>query len=131
LNKSARSKKIVSAFLAAALFSNSAFAYLPENNYWTERRKAVQRVASLPQSLPPIASAVMDRLPRATDSSRSISSTVPALRTFIESIPSSQGTVRRVELPRGKIEGAVLHIQDVHQNAEAQTNISKTVQLLM
>ncbi|MFS6788036.1 hypothetical protein, partial [Staphylococcus aureus] len=42
------------------------------------------------------------------------------------------GTIRKISSPTSqKPKGTIFHIQDIHQNVEAQTNISKAIQTLL
>lgn len=111
-------RKLTAATLGIVLFlNNSVFADSLQINLWSERKAPTRDFPALPpirktglihSGLPQKYSALLSALPRACAS------------------------VRGVVLPRGKDAGVVVvHIQDVHMNAEAQSHIGKTVQALI
>ncbi len=116
--------------LAAALsvvyfVTQVAFVQATETNFWAERRKAQLPLASeaLPRVEHGLPSAVSPRLREALPKNLPSS-----IGDFLGALPLSYGTIRGVELPRGpRPKAIVLNIQDVHQNAEAQNNISRMV----
>lgn len=139
------------ALLAAALaFSflgtQCLFAYQPENNFWSERRKATQKKSSLLVAALPVGRGVPDSLAAQLPAIQNLNPVVP--QTLSRSVPqgflkdhakllsvlsTAHGTLRKVSLghhysPTGPV---VLHIQDVHMNSEAQWNIRETVRSLM
>ncbi len=109
------------------LLSNSIFAYALETNIWAERKKSVQ-FASL-SSLP--------ELPKLTWQSSLDAFSSPDLKdlrspaALLRSIPAAYGNVRRLQTSHGRATGrTVIHIQDVHQNPEAQKNIARVISVL-
>ncbi len=101
--------KTIALFLLPIYASTQCvFAYSPETNFWKERQAAVSRHPG--ESRGPVIN--LDSGVRRND----------GLNQF--------GTYRS-PLPQTNGKPAILHIQDVHLNAEAQTNISKAVQVLL
>ncbi len=136
------------ALLPIFLGTHVLFAYSPESNLWSERRRAsVDRqrkesslqLASLVSRPGPLDS--LGRWP-------TVEGTVPSPfvpRTqrllpkgltasqvsLLNALPLSAGTLRRVTLPpAGKPVGLVVYIQDVHANLDAQKNIAQAVAAL-
>ncbi len=52
------------------------------------------------------------------------------LAPLFRTLPQTAGTIRKIEVPRAEPRGVVVHIQDVHRNFEAQTNIGNAVEQL-
>src|SRR4051812_38606449 len=104
-------RKALSAFLSVLIFAtHCVFAHSLEVNIWSERKKSYPLQGPAGLLLPPVAP-------------NFLSSGFASLAPY--------GTVRKVLKPSsGKSKGTVLHIQDVHMNLEAQTNISKAVTAL-
>ncbi len=116
--------------LSFVLFStNVLFAHSAETNFWKERGRPVQ-LAALPTdigALPSITSrtALFPReiaLPAGAPSS---------LRSVVEALPLNAGSIRKISVPKNATGRTVIHIQDVHQNLEAQRNIEQAVQSLI
>ena len=113
------------------VFTNVAFAHKPETNFWSERKRSVEKSQSLElASLPPgiaLPSPTSGLLPESI-------LTVP-LRlkspSFLQSLPLAYGSIRNVSTAHQSISPVVLHIQDVHMNQEAQENIGHTLQELI
>jgi RNA polymerase primary sigma factor len=146
-------KRLISRGFAVLLVSfyfgtNVAFAHVSESRFWDERRKNTRRVESplLMAALPGNAnlSTALRGLPapeRVTAAlPPSISAQLPAsearrLSPVFAALSTQHGTVRRVSLPLKPAPGGkrrvVLHIQDVHQNADAQRNIGGAIQELI
>ena len=106
--------------------SNVALANVAESSLWESRsqgRKASDRskatvLASLPTlALPLPARQIQNASP--TNAVR-FADRLP----FPVQLPLSEGSVRRISLPAGKARKIVVHIQDIHLNAEAQGHIS-------
>ena len=111
------------------LFSNIAFAYKPSATFWESRSKQQSAtLASLPvNSLPP---SIMPQL-------SSLSSTVSSIRN----LSKRHGISAQTNLPDeffahlniravhpSKSNRTVVLVEDVHQNFEAQSHISKAIQ---
>lgn len=123
------------------LLSNCLFAYSIETNFWKERKKSQNPVvASLPSnifsptSLPAInngtlAHALHNELPARFGK---IGKYTPQLLTVLKSIPSEDGSIRKIAIPSdAQSNKIVIHIQDVHLNEEAQHNIGDVVRKLI
>lgn len=104
------------AFLALVFTVNTVFAHLPEKTFWQER-------------------APVDRHSRMSQSGIHPLSPVSPIRTFgddgVGGRLSQFGSVRKTLRPSGPSKGKILHIQDVHLNAEAQSNISGAIAALI
>lgn len=105
MNLSGRSLKFLSALLSCLVLTNSVLAYAPEANFWKERR-------SLPLNI----------------------NTPPALPTVkrgeeiaFPSIPAHLGSIRNKSISKNPSAPIVFHIQDIHLNTEAQSNIQATL----
>ncbi|OVE78264.1 hypothetical protein BVX98_00925 [bacterium F11] len=118
------------------LFTNTIGAYQPEVNFWEERKKNRVQTASLPKvrSLP---SQYTNLPPPFLPSSHMKNwGSQPSLVNsplFLSSIQSF-GRIQHVVNPTDSLSlnpKVIFHIQDIHQNKEAQLNISKTIQSLM
>jgi ferredoxin len=112
---------------------------------WTNRRARLAKnpqLAALPagvDSLPPAANSVIDQLPsvgstlarRAVSNDENLPASTPAaLRSLISAIPQNRATVRDIEEVPGASHAVVL-LQDVHMNAEAQLNLAAVIEQLM
>ncbi|MBK8869594.1 MAG: hypothetical protein IPN19_00735 [Elusimicrobia bacterium] len=130
-------------------FTNVALAYTPEKNYWAERRRNIESknggqednllLAALPaatssaalfQSLQPnsrTTSALSDDLAKTLP----LSLTAGHAKLF-KALEATHGTIRKVWMPAHNAgERVVVHIQDVHQNEDAQRHIGGAVESLM
>jgi len=138
-------------FLLVFIFflNNCLLAHAPEANFWAERRaKNNQFAMNAGAPLSPASAALPGRA--GLDNLKSIPITAPlefsgknppsrfglsrdsGLETIVSSIPQQFGTVRKVALGRsGNENPIVIHIQDVHQNPEAQRNIGEVLQNLI
>jgi hypothetical protein len=128
------------------LGTNCLFAYSTESNIWAERRKAREQrssptlLASLPVGSSVQALSTQFPTPRSLENSLS--------QTLIHSVPKrflknhegllsalspAYGTIRKVSLsPKSSANSpVVIHIQDVHQNLDAQKNIGRLVDSLL
>lgn len=122
--------------LAFLYVGQSAFAYAPENNFWAERRRQVERrarpalqVASLPSAWPSGSAVPLVAGQPIPSHLKVPSSLAPRLTPLLQSISSAQGSVRAVRAPKAKDKRkTVVFLQDVHRNAEAQMNISRILQ---
>lgn len=122
--------------------TNCLFAYSTESNLWAERRKAREQRASptLLASLPVgvSASAISSRFPPPQKLGPSLSQTVARSvpKIFLKdhagllaALSPVYGTIRKVSLgsKSSALGPVVIHIQDVHQNLDAQKNIGQLV----
>src|SRR5882672_7796597 len=115
------------------LTTNCVLAHSPEVNFWKERQKTTQ-LASLPLGFQNDSAQILKGLPQLLPQSlltglpKKISNPIPLL----SSLPFQFGSVRKVVIPTQKKSGkTIIHIQDVHLNAEAQGNIGETIKKLM
>ncbi|MBK8575580.1 MAG: hypothetical protein IPN90_07865 [Elusimicrobia bacterium] len=146
-----RSSRWPAWLVLASLVSNQVlFAYGPERSFWEQRRREQTRRSAgngtgflaqgpTPASLFGAAGASVFpatekgsvhsefagsvSLPKGLDES---------YRRFFTSIPLASSTVRKISLPADhKPRGLIFHIQDVHRNLDAQTNIAHVVTSLI
>ncbi|MCB4755965.1 MAG: hypothetical protein LHV69_02865, partial [Elusimicrobia bacterium] len=91
------------------------------------------QLASLPASLPPLSAGGAQGTLVPPSSRLSLPKNIdPSLYSLLTAISPANATLRDVSLPIGGASGkTIVHIQDVHLNAEAQSNIAKTVQELI
>jgi hypothetical protein len=126
----------------ALLATQSLFAYQPEKSFWSQRRQAARRTHAPVSASLPLAGAGEGSLAAQFPSpqhfrsplSQTVARAVPKSFTMdhaqlLASLSPTHGTVRKVSLglnpaPAGPV---VIHIQDVHMNAEAQGNIRETL----
>src|SRR5688500_4573270 len=119
--------------------TNCAFAHTPETSMWEERRRAADDRAAdvtlgrLPLSASTHPAQIFRRLPSIKPSlpqqiEKPLSKQAAShLAPLIQHLPAAYGTVRKVTLPNKATNGkTIIHIQDVHMNAEAQRNIGQT-----
>ncbi len=102
------------------VFSNAAFGYHPQATVWENRSVPLAAHDALPLpaiSLSATRLAGMDGKPTNVDGKLTL--------------PLSFGTIRGVLSPSSKSSTVVIHIQDIHRNAEAQRNISSAIQDLV
>ncbi len=151
-------REFLRVFVSFIVFlSNSVLVYSVEKNFWLQRQQSVQkkiqgsskpflhkthtrRLAGLPHALTS-ASDVLHKMPLArhlplsSGSNHSIQKTSAdggLLSSLVQAFPRRYGTIREVVKPDSSDHyPIVIHIQDVHMNAEAQANIGKIVQFLM
>ena len=132
--------KVFCSFLTfVLLLTNCVLAHAAETNFWKERRKAVNRthpadptlLASLPAAKPPISDFARLRRVKISDLPQQQSSLKSSLNSLLTSLSHQYGTIRKISGPTDKPDKVVIHIQDVHQNKEAQQNIGKTIQALI
>jgi hypothetical protein len=140
-------KSLAVAMGGVYLSVQSLFAYAPEVDFWAERRKQAVRtrpsrpmLASVPSgNLEPTLSDLLRDIP-------TIGSTLPGSpptkgmpfgflqknKTLFSALSPQHGTVRGISFPPGySLSGRiVLHIQDVHMNADGQRNIGSTIEKL-
>lgn len=138
------------AFLTAVVFffSNVMAVHATESGFWAERRKHAQRSGDgngaqawgvLPGAPPDLLFQLPSLETSAPTSSLTPSSAHDLPSGFVlnhakllQALPASFGTVRGVAFPDGGDAGkTVVHIHDVHMNAEAQENIGRAVQSLI
>ncbi|MFN0116764.1 MAG: hypothetical protein ACKVQC_00535, partial [Elusimicrobiota bacterium] len=136
-------------FLSATLTTiyiatNCAFAHKPEATMWDERRGAVKnsgptQLAQIPVNLASRnISSVLHQLPSVEPSlphqlEKSISKQAASqLVPVFKSLSGAHGSIQKILTPKNSRPGRiVIHVQDVHRNAEAQQNISKAIQSLI
>lgn len=112
-------RKIISTCLSAFVLStNCILGHAFETNFWMERQKSLQ-----PQTLPPrpssFRSASVD--PKPADS----------FHALMRALPYLHGSVRDVSHPvTGPSKNVVVLVQDIHMDAEAQSNISSMLKAL-
>ena len=130
--------KAVATVLCFVLFTtNVVLAHAAETNFWAQRRIAAAPASELfPLGrLNEQTSRISDGISSAAISSRikamlaksSEASLLPLIRALSEDV----GSVRKIISPSHSNGRIVIHIQDIHRNREAQTNIGKTVQELI
>jgi len=138
-------RQLFSGGLAAVYFlTQAAFAHAAETNFWSERRRqsdAVTKTNPQMARLPAPAGTGLSALPAPArlaaqnPLSAAVSSRLPPgrqqeLLPLLSSLPQNFGQVRDVAFPKKGAGKIVLHIQDIHQNAEAQDNIRQAVAAL-
>lgn len=138
-------KKNLAIFLGALYLGvNSIFAYSTESNFWAERRKEVRRSGGVPLTL-----AALPANERRGPLLPSLSPVNPTAGSFLSeevmkgvspsfllknkalftSLSQKYGTIRKISMGAGSsgAQPVVVHIQDVHQNEEAQQNIGAVI----
>ncbi|MBL0349973.1 MAG: methyltransferase domain-containing protein [Elusimicrobia bacterium] len=129
------------AFLTTVYFVQSVLlAAAPESNFWSERRRsqtAQRRVLALAALPGPSldATRVTAAWPIPAPESAPIRFSVPpALRQevarVLEALPAENISVRGLLVPKGPPAAVLVHLQDVHLNPEAQTNLGQAVSSL-
>ncbi|MBK8574981.1 MAG: hypothetical protein IPN90_04620 [Elusimicrobia bacterium] len=134
--------RLISVGIAAIFSAQCLFAYQPEKNFWAQRRSAVRAarpvvlasggdfVSSLSAQfpfVPPVRPSLSPSLTRSLpigflrDQGTLLSALSPVYGTVRKVIPGNPGGHGRL----------VIHIQDVHHNAEAQANIRGAVSDLL
>lgn len=142
--------KLIPTFSAAVafvyFFTNVAMAHVPETNLWAERRRHTENSRTKNQDNVLLAS--LSSIPTVPEMSHSIALSHTALsedmaktlpKSFVAqhadlfgALPTAHGTIRKVWLPAGGPgKRVVVHIQDVHQNKEAQQHIAGAVESLL
>jgi hypothetical protein len=136
-------KRLFAGFWAGVYFlANVPLAHSAEGNFWAERRRAKAapaQVAFAPGTFP-----LLNQLPAVTRQavtphlSATVTQSLPRgwiakHKKLFQALPGNLGTIRKISLPpRPRPDGpVVLHIQDVHQNQEAQRNIALTIKSLV
>ncbi|MBL0058642.1 MAG: hypothetical protein IPP35_05960 [Elusimicrobia bacterium] len=128
------------AWLGGVYFAaNVALAHAAETNFWTERRLLAGRGGTLLAGLPSLQTPV---LPGSSGTTQKVEPTLPEkiqrslpasfLLThggLFRSLPTAFGSLRSVSLPPrvSPFSPIIIHIQDIHRNAEAQRHISSVV----
>ncbi|MBL0058346.1 MAG: hypothetical protein IPP35_04405 [Elusimicrobia bacterium] len=144
--------RLLAAGIAVSYFgTQTLFAHVPESSFWAERRRSRNRPASVSLAsaslrvsegakgldpwavLPLAASVALASSPPAFVTEGLPPSFLIRHRGLLSSLSNGFGSIRKVSLPSKGAPSApiVLHIQDIHLNAEAQLNISRTVQDLL
>jgi hypothetical protein len=130
-------------------FTNVAMAYTQEKNIWTERRRHIKKsntvtqdnllLASLPAASSPMAlfQSLSSPLKATSALSDEMAKTLPAgfaakHSDLFNALRMTHGTIRKVWLPTKNLgDRVVVHIQDVHQNEDAQRHIGGAVDALV
>lgn len=129
--------RALSTFLSILIFlQGSVLAYASETNFWKERAQ----VAALPTGFSPDPAQIFKQIP--SPQAQTFSSAIPKrleksipedhqkkLDPVLKALSANYGNVRKIQI--GPKPHTIVHIQDIHQNFEAQTNIGKTVQGLI
>jgi hypothetical protein len=144
-------KNAVATTLAGVFFlSHCVLAHSAETNFWNDRKKNIQQIdnapmlASLPASMKSNPAQMLNSMPlpalsiTSSSVSKKVKNSLSASQTktlspLFEALSSPHGTIRQVSLPSKLTANTktIIHIQDVHQNAEAQQNIAQAVQKLI
>jgi hypothetical protein len=133
--------KLVRALFAFIfLLTNVVLGYAVESNIWADRRRSVERRSSgtLRASLPPATTHVFSGLgvPAAVlpkEIQKGLPSAILSTHgDLLRSLPFAHGSIRSVSPARnGTLTGpVVIHMQDIHQNLDAQRNIASAVSAL-
>jgi HEAT repeat protein len=143
MGRSSSFTRIVAGTIGFLCFgTNCLFAYSTESNIWAERRRAREQrssptlLASLPVGASP--ATLFSQFPPSQKIESSLSQTVARSvpKSFIKdhaallaALSPAYGTIRKVSLsPKpSTLSPIVIHIQDVHQNLDAQMNIGQLV----
>ncbi|MCB4757388.1 MAG: hypothetical protein LHV69_10240 [Elusimicrobia bacterium] len=133
-----RIHRFIKSILAAGLCliyltTNVVLAHAVEASIWAERRKNQNLQLAALQLAPPAPFFNQATTPFEKNIR---SGFIPAQEVssdgILATLPYQYGSVRKAPLPgRGPSEKTIIHIQDVHLNAEAQTNIANAVRDLM
>ncbi len=118
--------------MAVVMFTtNTALLHAAELNFLAQRRQSSVPMPAVaknfnPASLLPASAAISSRLqlllPKESKS---------LLLPIVRALPQNSGTIRKIAAPATSSGRVVIHIQDVHQNQEAQRNIGKAIQALI
>jgi hypothetical protein len=145
-------RTLASTVATVYFFSNVVLAYTPEKNLWAERRRHIEKssanqteqqdnllLASLPAASSPVA--MFQSLPSASRVTSALSeelaktlplSVTAAHAKLFSSLQTTHGTIRKVWLPaKNAGDRVVVHIQDVHQNQDAQRHIGGAIESLL
>lgn len=120
--------KIIATALCCTIFSTQcAFAHKPESTFWAERKRktTIARAPAHPKYAPVPPLHQIPSSARATIEALNQPSTLPQTTELMRAIPSTFGRWQAVDPSPARDHGrTVLLIEDVHQNLEAQHNIS-------
>lgn len=110
---------------------NTALAHTHETNIWKERRKNQLVLAQFPSPTAPPPYAELK--PRSFSDLSFRRKNLPTnLSDLIEAIPPQIGNIRGIDVEKYKSsEKIVFHIQDIHQNSEAQKHIAQAIENLL
>ena len=132
-------------------FSSTVLGSALETNFWAERQKERQShtnghadetlLASLPAHLSPLSphnfsqqqalkNTIKPKLPQTVVKNLS-NKEKKEFTPLLETLSNAYSTIRQIQVPKNNKGPIVVHIQDVHMNQEAQTNIGKVVQKLI
>ena len=135
--------------LSSIVTNQGLLAYGPERSFWEERhreqtRRSARMGSGLLASAPRVAASFGDAFssalpvteksvqPALSGSIHFPKSLDPSYRSYFAALPLASATVCKISLPpKGAPRGLVFHIQDVHRNLEAQTNIAHVVSALI
>jgi hypothetical protein len=135
--------------LASIVSNQVLFAYGPEASFWEERREEQRRrslqtgtgqLARGPSPASLFGQGGVGSLPvieKCPVRSYAGSASVPkglgeTCGQLFSAVPLANATIRKISLPPNKTpRGLIFHIQDVHRNLDAQTNISQVVTSLI
>ena len=142
--------RVVSSAVALVYFwANVAMAHSTESNVWAQRRRHMENncagasdnplLASLPVPASSLAQLPSLSLPAKTNSALNddLAKSLPAgfaakHAALFNARPTAHGTIRKIWLPANNAgDRIVVHIQDVHQNLEAQRHIGGAVDALL
>ncbi|MCG3205818.1 MAG: hypothetical protein KCHDKBKB_02541 [Elusimicrobia bacterium] len=147
MSRFSKATKYISYLLAVTLFiTNCLWAHKPEEQFWTERRKGIHQaskpestlLARLPMGMGPgnaLPAAVLNRtaqgaelLPFETTKKWKQANLKRDWVRLLQTVPSQFATVRRICTPKkSNSNRIILHLQDVHLNDEAQSNLARVV----
>ena len=143
-------RRVLCALLSSVVLTQAAFVHTAESTFWQERRNNRVKnksanpsilLANFPASnnpanpfqqlpaikhqplIPSLSEEVAKNLPRGFTAQHA---------ALLNALSPSYGTVRKIVLPpNGRADKIIIHIQDVHQNEDAQKNIGSVVQVLI
>jgi hypothetical protein len=133
-------KKSLLLQLAVVLLLQTALVSLAESNMWDDRRKAIEShrpgegqlaLATLPSSLPRLQSSVIQQSASTGSLQKKYFSSSQKFQALMDSIPLASASIHEVYDSGQDASSPVLLLQDVHMNAEAQTNIAAVLLELM
>ena len=121
-------RRLIASALSIIFFlTQCAWAHRPASSLWEDRQKSVRQettqLASLPLALPDLAGSSL--LSNANVSTRPVR--LPNLSIQLPSSILQFGSIRSVSTPAKNSGRVIIHIQDIHDNTEAQSNISRAV----
>ncbi len=129
-----RGRKAVACALVLSLLQSVLLAPAVQAGLWQDRREAAKSLpllAQLPADLAPMGPSNWQMDAPASPLASSLQNF--AAPSWLRNLPLQYASLRRLSFPPGwnPSDPIVIHIQDVHQNAEAQENISLTLRELI